>query len=152
MIEIKKIKVMIFDDDADILEVCAIILEQNGYAVSMQNNCEQILQKLRSFDPDVILMDNKIPPFGGVQATQQIREAAGEAGTPGVPGETGMSGEAGTSGMSGTFGSRRLPVIFFSANRDVAGLASQATADYFLEKPFDLDELVGVVRKAVGGK
>src|ERR1700753_1762683 len=102
--------VLIFDDDADILEVCAIVLETNGFEVISANNCDNILENIGNNDPDVVLMDNKIPPLGGIQASQTIK---------------------------GTEAFARIPIVFFSANQDVARLAGEAGADHFIEKPFD---------------
>lgn len=117
-----KERVLIFDDDSDILEVCTIALEMNGFEVITQKSCEDILAKLDRHTPDVLLMDNKIPPLGGVQACLAIRASARHAG---------------------------LPIVFFSANQDVARLAAEACADQFIEKPFDLDTLVSTLRKAI---
>lgn len=117
-----KQRVLIFDDDPDIAEVVAIILEENGFDVHHFGNCEKVKEKIRTARPDVILMDNKIPPEGGITAARQIKQ----------------SPEHG-----------HIPVVFFSANRDVAGLANQAQADYFVEKPFDIDELVKVIGRAL---
>jgi len=118
-----KEKVLIFDDDADILEVCTIVLETNGFEVITQKNCEDILAKIDLHTPDVLLMDNKIPPLGGIEACRTIRASAEHAG---------------------------LPIVFFSANQDVGRLAKEAGADTFIEKPFDLDALVSILHRAVG--
>lgn len=117
-----KKKVLIFDDDRDILEVCTIVLETNGFEVITQKDCEDILAKIDLYTPDVLLMDNKIPPFGGIEACRTIRASAYHAG---------------------------MPIVFFSANQDVARLAGDAHADQFIEKPFDLDDLVGTLRRAI---
>ena len=116
-----KKKVLIFDDDADILEVCTILLEDNGFEAYTQNNCEDVVQKLDHVLPDIILMDNKIPPNGGVPASKMIRASSQYS---------------------------KLPIVFFSANQDVARLAMEAGADNYIEKPFDLEKLVGMVRKS----
>jgi two-component system cell cycle response regulator DivK len=42
-----------------------------------------------------------------------------------------------------------IPVIFFSANNNVTQLAQEAQADYFLQKPFDISELEGIVQLAI---
>src|ERR1700748_3856174 len=102
-----KERVLIFDDDADILEVCTIVLEMNGFEVITQKNCEDILAKIDLHTPNVLLMDNKIPPLGGIQACRTIRASAEHAG---------------------------LPIVFFSANQDVGRLAKEAGADTFIEK------------------
>ena len=116
-----KKKVLIFDDDTDILEVCTIVLETNGFEVVTESNCEDLLRKVLDCSPDVILMDNKIPPVGGIMATRQIKA------TPAFS---------------------DLPVVYFSANQDIARLAAEAGADHYIEKPFDLDELVSLLKKA----
>jgi CheY-like chemotaxis protein len=117
-----KKRVLIFDDDETILEVCAIVLETNGFETVTQNNCEDILQKIDQFAPDVVLMDNKIPPLGGVRASRIVRDSPKHRG---------------------------LPIVFFSANQEVAKLAAEAGADQYMEKPFDLDTLVSVLRRAI---
>ena len=117
-----KKRVLIFDDDEAILEVCAIVLETNGFETVTQNSCEDILKKVEACAPDVILMDNKIPPLGGVRAVRVIRDSPAHSG---------------------------LPIVFFSANQDVARLAAEAGADQYIEKPFDLDALVMVLRLAI---
>ena len=117
-----KQKVLIFDDDADILEVCTIVLQTSGFEVITQKNCEDVLAKIDRYTPDVLLMDNKIPPSGGIEACRTIRGSVEHAG---------------------------LPFVFFSANQDVARLAADAGADHFIEKPFDLETLIATLRKAI---
>jgi CheY-like chemotaxis protein len=115
-------RVMIFDDDTDLLEVCGIVLKSKNYEVNGINRCNDILEEVRSFLPDVILMDNWIPDSGGVVATRQIKSDVGL---------------------------RSIPVIFFSANDHVQELAEEAGAEFFLQKPFDIEELENAVSKAV---
>ena len=118
-------RVLILDDDLDILQICAIVLRKKGFDVSTMNNSTQIVEKVRSYQPDVILMDNWIPGPGGIQATQMLK------GEPDL---------------------RYIPVIFFSANSNVAQLAAEARADYSLQKPFDITELEDVVNEAISNR
>ncbi len=115
-------RVMIFDDDIDLLEVCGIVLRSKNYLVRGVNKCTDILEEVKSFSPDVILMDNWIPETGGVKATQQLKKHV-------------------------SF--KLIPVIFFSANNHVKELAQEAGADFFLQKPFDIGELENVISKAM---
>lgn len=115
-------KVLIFDDDEDILAICTYILEEQGWQVSTFSNCNNIIEKVESIMPDVILMDNWIPDSGGIVATQALKNQERL---------------------------KHIPVIYFSANNDIRTLAHQAGADSFLAKPFDLEELEDVVNKAV---
>src|ERR1700746_1150339 len=66
-------RVMIFDDDTDLLEVCSIVLRSKNFIVNGLNKCTDIVQDVRSFSPNVILMDNWIPDIGGVRAVQQLK-------------------------------------------------------------------------------
>lgn len=115
-------RVMIFDDDTDLLEVCGIVLRSKNYVVTGLNKCNDILEEVKSFLPDVILMDNWIPDTGGVTATRQIKN---------------------------DLSLQSIPVIFFSANDHVQELAQEAGAEFFLQKPFDIEELENAVSKAV---
>jgi len=115
--------IFIFDDDVDILEVCSITLETEGYKVVTASSCENILGQVAATKPDLIIMDNKIPDAGGITASKTLK-------------------------ASSQF--HQIPILFFSANSDVQQLATEAQADLFMEKPFDLDELVAVVKRVIG--
>ncbi|WP_080778845.1 response regulator [Chryseobacterium phocaeense] len=113
-------KILIFDDDTTILEVITIIFEENGYQVEISETSHDILEKVASFQPDVILMDNWIPKIGGVEATKLLK-----------------SHEEFKS----------IPVIYVTANNDIVRLAEEAQADDFVAKPFNLDDLEDKVAK-----
>lgn len=115
-------KVLIFDDDTDLLEVCSLILTAKNYEVVIREKCTEILSDVEQIGPDVIIMDNWIPDIGGVKATRMLKN-------------------------SESF--RHIPVIFFSANSNVNELAADAGADYFLQKPFDISQLEEMVVNAV---
>ena len=115
-------KVMIYDDDTDLLEVCTLILQSKNFDVITKDRCNAILDDLGIHKPDVILMDNWIPDHGGVKATRLIK-------------------------ASEQF--NHIPVIFFSANNDVSEMAVEAGAEYYLQKPFDITELESIVVNAV---
>jgi CheY-like chemotaxis protein len=115
-------RVLILDDDIDILQICTIVLKKKGFDVQTFNNSSQVLSQVRSYQPDVILMDNWIPGPGGIEATRLLKL------DPDM---------------------QHISVIFFSANSNVTQLAHEARADYFLQKPFDITELEGIVQMAI---
>jgi two-component system cell cycle response regulator DivK len=80
------------------------------------------LQEAKLHSPNVILMDNWIPDSGGVKAIQQIKNDEFL---------------------------RSIPVVFFSAHDNVQELAAEAGADFFLQKPFEIDELENTISLAV---
>ncbi len=104
-------RILILDDDTDILTICVFILEDLGWEVHTRTNCINILDTVSEVLPSVILMDNWIPETGGVIATRLIKS-------------------------HDIF--KEIPVIYFSANHDIKKLSEQAGADTYLEKPFDI--------------
>ncbi|EFK35223.1 DNA-binding response regulator mtrA [Chryseobacterium gleum] len=117
-----KKRILIFDDDTAILEVITIIFEENGYDVKISETSHDILEKVAEYQPDIILMDNWIPRIGGVEATKLLKN-------------------------SEEF--NHIPVIYVTANNDIAALASEAQADDYVSKPFNLDDLEAMVAKHI---
>ena len=118
-------KIIIFDDDEDILSICSFILEGLGWKVFVYSDCNKIVEKVSAILPDVILMDNWIPDDGGIIATQTLKK---------------------------TEGLKHIPVIYFSANSDIELLANHAGAETYLAKPFDLEDLELIINKVIANK
>jgi DNA-binding response OmpR family regulator len=112
-------KIIIFDDDEDILSICSYILEEQGWEVHTFTDCNNIVEKVSGISPDVILMDNWIPDAGGIIATQTLKKDDQL---------------------------KNIPVVYFSANSDIQLLADHAGAETYLAKPFDLEELERVIK------
>lgn len=115
-------RIVIFDDDEDILSICAYILEEQGWEVHTFTDCNNIVEKVSGIRPSVILMDNWIPDAGGIVATQTLKQ---------------------------TEDLKNIPVVYFSANSDIQLLADHAGAETYLAKPFDLDELEKVINEVL---
>jgi len=115
-------KIIIFDDDEDILSICSYILEEQGWEVHTFTDCNDIIEKVAGIFPDVILMDNWIPDVGGINATQTLKKD-----------ET----------------LKQIPVVYFSANSDIQLLADHAGAESYLAKPFDLEDLERVINSVL---
>src|SRR6266571_2394075 len=95
-------KIIIFDDDEDILSICIYVLEEQGWEVHAFTDCNNVTEKVSGIQPDVILMDNWIPDAGGIIATQTLKK----------------NDEL-----------KSIPVIYFSANSDIQLLANHAGAE-----------------------
>ncbi len=115
-------RILIFDDDADILEILTYLLSEKGWIVHTRTHCNNITETMNECLPDLILMDNWIPDQGGIKATQALKN-------------------------NEDF--RNIPVIYFSANSDIQKLAEEAGADAWLAKPFDLQELEDMLSRFV---
>ena len=115
-------RILILDDDTDILSICTYILEEMGWEVVTRSNCNEIIELVREVQPDVILMDNWIPDSGGIVATQTIKSHP-------------------------EF--KSIPIIYFSANHDIKNLSLEAGADTYLEKPFDISQFEEIINSVV---
>jgi two-component system cell cycle response regulator DivK len=107
-------RVLIFDDDQDLLIIFRFLFEDKGWEVHTFDTCDQAVDNARELSPQLILMDNWIPTIGGIEATRRLKQE------PLL---------------------QEIPVIYISANTNVRELSVQAGADAFMVKPFDFDPL-----------
>jgi len=115
-------KIIIFDDDEDILSICSYVLEEQGWEVHIFTDCDNIIEKVSAINPHVILMDNWIPDSGGIIATQKLKNSDSL---------------------------KVIPVVYFSANSDIQSLATRAGAEAYLAKPFDLNDLESTINSVI---
>jgi CheY-like chemotaxis protein len=111
-------KILVVDDEPDILEFLQELLEQEGYSVTTTNKSEY-LEPLRNGGlPDLILLDVFLSGKDGRDIVKHLKNQQ----------ET-----------------RHIPVIMFSAHPDARETALAAGADDFIAKPFEIDELLAKV-------
>ncbi len=115
-----KVKILVCDDDAGILEVIKIILEENDYEVLTTSTGKGIQKLINSYKPGLLFLDLWMPGIEGEEITKILkREKA----------------------------TKDLPVIIVSALNDTKDIAKKAGADGFLSKPFTIADLLEVVEK-----
>jgi diguanylate cyclase (GGDEF)-like protein len=114
-------RVLVADDDPDILTVVKINLELDGFEVDTAVDGEDALQKATSGPPDVIILDIMMPRMDGLTALHRLRSQAATA---------------------------SIPIILLTARGlpedRVRGL--ELGADDYITKPFDITELAARVR------
>jgi len=115
-------RVLIVDDEAKIRSILTRILKDEGYQVRDASSGEEAIQLARDFHPDVILMDLRMPGMNGIDSMVEIR--------------------------------RFLPccmTIILTAYGTIPSAveAVKRGAYDYLTKPFDNDELLLVIRRAV---
>lgn len=66
-------KILVVDDESDILKMVKTRLEANGFEVDTSNSGKQGLQKARDFQPDLIIMDILMPDVGGGRAVELLK-------------------------------------------------------------------------------
>ncbi len=113
-------KILVVDDDADIVEMLRFNLKQAGFAIGTAFDGIEAIRKARSITPDLILLDLMLPKLDGLSVCEILRRQVATAAIPVII-LTGLSGELGR----------------------LAGLESGAT-DY-MTKPFSPRQLVSKV-------
>jgi len=110
-------RVLVVDDDEGIRELVVTALAEEGYAVRSAGDGEAALAVLDQYDPQLILLDMRMPIMDGRQFAKSYRERPGH----------------------------HAPIVICTAALDVRRDASEIGADGFLGKPFQLDELLDLV-------
>lgn len=64
-------QILVVEDDKDLNNAYKIILESEGHSVETAYNGQEALTKLKSFEPDLILLDLLMPIMGGLEFLQQ---------------------------------------------------------------------------------
>ncbi|MBW3562394.1 MAG: response regulator [Actinobacteria bacterium] len=77
-----KRKVLVVDDEADVLLLCRVNLEFEGYEVVEAGDGEEAMRKVREHEPDVILLDVMMPKMDGWQVLAALKAEPGTAEIP----------------------------------------------------------------------
>ncbi len=113
-------KILVCDDDPDILELVALMLRSNGYYTVCELNSPDIYKKIDEENPDAIVLDLWMPILSGEKIIKVLKRDQK---------------------------TKHIPIIVISASNDGKEIAERAGADDFIGKPFDIDTLLRVVNK-----
>ncbi len=75
----KRIKILVVDDDRDFAESLAFVLEGRGYEVEVAHTGEAAIRKFQNNDFDIAFMDVKLPGKNGVESYMEIRKFKSDA-------------------------------------------------------------------------
>jgi DNA-binding response OmpR family regulator len=113
-------KVLIIDDDTDILQVVGMILRKNGFkAVTFSSPPFNFVEEVIAIKPAVILLDVQLGGYDGRELGKQIKEVKKLA---------------------------HIPVILFSANNHFKHDVAAYLCDDFIDKPFAVDFFMEKIR------
>ncbi len=114
----KKQKVMIVDDDQHIAELISLYLSKEGYETMEIYDGREAVEKIGSFQPDMLLLDLMLPGMDGYKVCTEIRKISD------------------------------IPVIMLTAKGETFDkvLGLELGADDYMVKPFDPKELVARVK------
>jgi two-component system nitrogen regulation response regulator NtrX len=107
-------KILIIEDDKAIVDVLRMILEHDGYSIDHAFNGQIGIQKFKDIDPDVVLLDIKMPRMDGIEVLQELKKI-----------------------------NQKSIIIMISGhgNIETAVQTTKLGAYDFISKPFDVDRL-----------
>ena len=70
----QKKKILLIDDEVDILEIMSYNLEKEGYLVTTATNGNDGIEKAKEMIPDLILLDVMMPEKDGIETCQDLRQ------------------------------------------------------------------------------
>ena len=111
-------KILIVDDDIDILEPLELLLESEGYVVDTTTKGDQTFTKVVSFAPDLILLDVLMSGSDGRMICKKLKSEAQ---------------------------TKKIKIVMMSAHPTAKADAKGSDADDFIAKPFEIDDLFKIV-------
>jgi CheY-like chemotaxis protein len=116
--------VLVIDDDAELLDAIAIVLNGGGYDCHCCGTAEAAMEAARSKTPDLIISDINLMGYSGLELCLRIKEDEAL---------------------------RDVPVMFLSGAQlpDIIRRSHAVGGTYYLRKPFDPDVLLELISKAL---
>lgn len=112
-------KILIIEDDTDILDIATTVLNINGFRVEGTTGTDDIITLVKEHQPDLILTDYKLPGLTGGQICKLIKETKETA---------------------------SIPVVLMSAYHKQAIDIGNFNYDAYIRKPFSINHLVKVIK------
>ncbi|NOZ86857.1 MAG: sigma-54-dependent Fis family transcriptional regulator [Deltaproteobacteria bacterium] len=118
-------RVLVVDDEVNLRKVLTAILEQDGHIVEQAGNGIEALKLLDAFKPEVVITDLKMPKLSGMDLLRELKKRS-----PGT----------------------QVFLITAYGTKDTAVAALKAGAMDYITKPFEQDEILELVAKALRRK
>ena len=115
---------MVADDDPDIVDFISIMLEMEGYQVSSTLNGASLLNMKEDL-PDLLLLDIWMSGTDGRDICKKLKQKEATS---------------------------KIPILLLSASGDIERSAMQAGADDFIEKPFEMGQLLSKINYYISQK
>ena len=116
-------KILIVDDDKDVLYNMNTLLTNKGYEIQMIDNGYMAIMVAETFLPDIILLDIHLHNYDGREICKKLKH---------------------------NFITKRIPVIMMSVDMEKKELLEKYEANDFLEKPFSITVLYNKINYFIG--
>lgn len=127
-------RILIIDDDPDILEAVSMILESQGFEIIKATNGLEGLQKIKSYKPDLIILDLLMPKMDGFEVFKTLQEPQWD-------------------------NYKNIPILVLTSVREEASrrryeleTGKELSVDDYLEKPFSPEILLSRIFKLLKNK
>lgn len=118
-------KILVVDDDDDVLDTIQVILEIGGYDVEPLNDAAMVFERTAEFEPDLILLDVVLGKIDGRVICSQLKSHED---------------------------TNHIPILMMSGLYDLEEVAEMECApDDFMPKPFKIDVLLEKIERLVNG-
>jgi DNA-binding response OmpR family regulator len=117
-------KILVIDDDETIRVMLKVFFELEGMECLEAENGQVALLQIRNQLPDLILLDLQMPIMDGWEFARQFRSAI----------------------------SKTIPILIMSGVERAKLQQSKLAVDGYIEKPFDLDRMIALVRRTLSIK
>lgn len=118
-------KILIIDDEPQLVEMLSMRLEANGYEVISANDGQEGLEKARNDAPDLLILDLMLPKIDGFKVCGLLKNDS-------------------------RF--KKIPIILFSAKaqEEDRKLGAEVGADVYMTKPFEPVSLLEKIKELLG--
>ena len=116
-------KILVVEDEEDMLSVMDLRLTSTGYEVVLAENCQQAMERFRESHPDLVMLDIMLPDGNGFDLCKQMKEESAQ----------------------------RAKIIMFTNKVQAIDVtrARQAGADDFIVKTSDLIFILEAIKKVL---
>jgi DNA-binding response OmpR family regulator len=117
-------KILLVDDEEQLISIMANVLQDEGFAVKTMLSAEEALNAFASYSPDLVISDVKMQRMDGFAMFERVKALQNN---------------------------KSVPFIFLTGLDDRLGQqrAKSMGATAYVNKPFDVDEFVDIVKKLV---
>ena len=115
-------RILIIEDEQDIVDIATMILEDEGYEVSSLSEFGNFKDQVQDSHADLVLLDLNLQGYHGRDICKYIK---------------------------GDEHLKQTSVVLMSANRDIKAIKEEAGADGYISKPFDLMDFINIVKQFI---
>lgn len=119
--KLKTAKILVIDDEPEITDIVATFLKDAGYEVLTENSGAMGVEKVKSFKPDLVILDIMMPFMDGYEICEELKKNRH---------------------------TEKIPVIFLTGKdpRSDEGRAFRSGGDLYVKKPFSCERLLEIVK------